>query len=112
MIARVWQGRAAVQDSETYRRHFIEGVRPVLSRVHGHRGTLLLRREAEAGSQAEFLAVTMWDSMEAIQGFAGPDPDRAVVDPEARAALAEFDRFVRHYDVVLDTRDRGGSPPP
>jgi len=32
--------------------------------------------------------------------FAGPDPERAVVEPEARAVLREFDERVSHYEVV------------
>lgn len=40
-----------------------------------------------------------WDSMAAIGRFAGAEPERAVVEPEARAVLAEYDDFVRHYEV-------------
>jgi hypothetical protein len=28
------------------------------------------------------------------------EPERAVVEPQARAVLAEYDDFVRHYEVV------------
>jgi hypothetical protein len=37
--------------------------------------------------------------MDAIRRFAGADPERAVVEPEARAVLADYDDFVRHYEV-------------
>lgn len=106
MIARVWRGHATVQNAEAYSRHFNERVRPALSSVPGHCGALLLRRETEGDSRTEFLVVTMWDSMEAVQAFAGPNPERAVVEPAARAVLAGFDATVRHYDVVLDTSER------
>jgi heme-degrading monooxygenase HmoA len=110
MIARAWQGQATVQNAEAYRRHFADSVRPALDRVPGHRGALLLRREMEGDSRAEFLVITMWDSMDAVRAFAGPDPDRAIIEPAARAILAQFDASVRHYDVVLDTRHATGSP--
>jgi heme-degrading monooxygenase HmoA len=106
MIARAWQGRAAAQNAEAYRSHFAGSVRPALDRVPGHRGALLLRRQNEGDSRTEFLVITMWDSMDAVRAFAGPDPDCAVIEPAARAALADFDASVRHYDVVFDTRDR------
>jgi hypothetical protein len=37
--------------------------------------------------------------MAALRRFAGNEPERAVVEPEARAVLSEFDNFVRHYEV-------------
>ncbi|MEK6802111.1 MAG: hypothetical protein AABZ34_05520 [Nitrospirota bacterium] len=43
----------------------------------------------------------MWfDSVEAVQRFAGPDYEVAVVPPEARALLARFDQRSAHYTVV------------
>jgi len=47
-----------------------------------------------------FLALTLWDSMETIKAFAGPDPAVAVVEPEGRAALSQFDGFASHYQVA------------
>jgi hypothetical protein len=44
--------------------------------------------------------ITLWESMDAIRRFAGEDADRAVVEPEARAVLSEFDDGVRHYEVM------------
>jgi hypothetical protein len=53
--------------------------------------------------------LTAWESMEAVRGFAGDDPERAVVEPEARAVLSDFDESVRHYELVLP-RDSGWPP--
>jgi len=39
--------------------------------------------------------------MDAIRAFAGDTPERAVVEPEARAVLREFDETVTHYEVAL-----------
>jgi hypothetical protein len=39
--------------------------------------------------------------MEAVRRFAGDEPERAVVEPAARAVLSDFDESVRHYEVVL-----------
>jgi len=60
-----------------------------------------LRRKTDMG--VEFLAVTLWDSIETIRKFSGPDPEVAHIEPEGRAALTEFDEFARNYEIVCDT---------
>ena len=104
MIARTWRGTATIANAETYYRHFTTKVAPHLKDIAGHQGAYLLRREANG--EVEFLAVTLWDSIETIKKFAGQDPDVAIVEPEGRAALSAFDDFARHYEVAYSgTRD-------
>ncbi|HUI17694.1 MAG TPA: antibiotic biosynthesis monooxygenase [Alphaproteobacteria bacterium] len=98
MIARIWRGRAVGANAAAYQRHVTQSVFPTLPALAGHRGAYLLRRETGEGT--EFLAVTLWDSLAAIRAFAGEDAERAVVEPGAREVLADFDAFVRHYEVV------------
>jgi heme-degrading monooxygenase HmoA len=98
MIARIWRGSAAIGKADAYYRHFTENVAPHLNEIAGHKGAYLLRREADGA--VEFLAVTLWDSLEAIKKFAGSDPETAIVEPEAKAALSHFDEVVRHYEVA------------
>jgi len=50
--------------------------------------------------EIEFLVLTLWESMDAIRGFAGDQPELAVVEPEARAALVRFESMVAHYEVL------------
>ncbi len=104
MIARTWRGTTTAANAEAYSRHFRTTVAPQLKDIAGHRGGYLLRRESDGG--IEFLAVTLWDSMAAVKGFAGNNPDVAVIEPEARAVLSAFDDFVRHYEVVYSGVDR------
>jgi len=98
MIVRVWFGHAAPDRADAYVRHVTSRVFPGLAEIRGHRGALLLQRSAEGG--VEFVVLTLWDSMDAVREFAGPDPERAVVEPNARAVLSDFDELVRHYDVI------------
>lgn len=98
MIARIWCGQASIAKADIYHRHFTTHVTPHLKDIPGHKGAYLLRREAEG--EVEFLAVTLWESIEAIKRFAGPNPDVAIVEPEARAVLSAFDDFARHYEVA------------
>ena len=73
---------------------------PELKRVEGFLGATLLKQETAAG--IEFLVLTRWVPMDTIRGFAGSDVAKAVVEPEAIAALVDYDRTVQHYEVVED----------
>ena len=103
MIVRSWSGRATVDNAHRYARHFIEAVLPRLDALPGFAGASLLRRSA--AGEIEFVVLTYWESMEAVARFAGPSPDVAVVDPEARAVLTSFDDTVLHYEVVGGVTD-------
>ncbi len=95
MIARLWRGFAGTPaGAEAYQQHVTSKVLPALRGIEGHRGARVLRRGEE------FIVVTFWESMDAVRKFAGPDPERAVVEPEARAVLREFEERVSHYEVV------------
>jgi hypothetical protein len=99
MIARLWRGKASNSvNAEAYVRHLTGTVFPSLKELSGHRGAWLLCRDVDGGS--EFLAVTLWQSRRSIEAFSGPDIDKAIVEPQARAVLSEFDDFARHFEVV------------
>lgn len=99
MIARLWRGRAKGANAAAYLRHFTETVTPELKTLAGHQGAWLLRREVEG--ETEFLVLTLWDSFDAIKSFAGSAVETAIVEPQARAVLSDFDDFARHYEVVF-----------
>ncbi len=97
-IVRLWRGQATPENADAYERHLTRTVFPSLRKIPGYRGAHVLRREVDGG--VEFVVATSWDSMDAVRAFAGPDPERAVVEPAATAVLVEFDDFVRHYRVA------------
>ena len=99
MISRLWRGRAETATANAYYRHFTETVVPALKTLAGHRGAWLLRRDADG--DAEFLVITLWESRQSIEAFAGANIDVAIVEPEARAVLSDFDDFARHYEVAF-----------
>lgn len=100
-ILRLWKGRATAAKAGDYVRHASQTVFPEVQSLPGHRGAYLLRRSVANG--VELTVLTLWDSMDAVRGFAGPDPERAVVEPAARAALSDFEETVTHYEVVVHT---------
>jgi heme-degrading monooxygenase HmoA len=97
-IARLWSGRADPANAEAYPRHFRENVLPALDEVPGFLGALLMRREVEGA--IEYTVLTRWVSMDSIRRFAGDDVEKAVVEPEAVAALISYDKTVRHCEIV------------
>ena len=103
-ILRMWKGRAALEGAASYVEHATEKVFPSLRAIEGHRGAYLLRRTV--GGSIEFVVLTLWESMEAVRRFAGEEPDKAVVEPAARATLTEFDKFVTHFQIVHSTVER------
>jgi heme-degrading monooxygenase HmoA len=98
MIARIWRGQASAENAPRYQEHATRYVFPSLAALPGYQGAYLLSRETQG--EVEFLAVTLWDSFDAVKGFAGENPEIAVVEPEARAVLSQFDDFARHYEVT------------
>ncbi len=108
MITRIWRGETTAANADAYQNFVTRHVFTALGDLEGHRGAYLLRRPMD--SHVEFLAVTLWDSLEAIRAFAGDTLEDAVVEPEARAVLSSFDNFVRHYDVAFGPICTGARP--
>ena len=101
MIVRMWFGRARPETADRYAEHVTKRVLPSIATISGHRGALVLRRDAD--KEIEFAVLTMWDSLDAVTQFAGPRPDVAVVEPAAKALLSSFDESVRHFEVIYQS---------
>jgi len=101
MIVRVWHAEIAAENVPPYRDLLDRVVFPQLRRIIGFLGAeLLLSEESE---QVRIMFQSRWESLDAVNAFAGPDLARAVVEPEARALLARFDDRVAHYELALET---------
>jgi heme-degrading monooxygenase HmoA len=100
VIVRAWRGLAPSSKPLAYSEHFRRKVLPELEGIDGFLGASLLRQDGPDG--VEFLVLTRWASMDAVRAFAGDNVGKAVVEPEAAAALLSFDRTVQHYEVVLE----------
>jgi heme-degrading monooxygenase HmoA len=100
MILREWRGRASPSKAEAYPTHFRAAVLPELGRIPGFLGAQIGKRQV--GDQIEFLVLTRWQTIGAIQDFAGSEIAKAVAEPGAIAALIDFDKSVQHYEVIED----------
>src|SRR5262245_37976622 len=98
MIARAWHGAVPTAKAEAYTRFLRERAIPDYQSTPGNRGVYILRRIHD--DRADFLLVSLWDSREAIAGFAGAEIDKARYYPEDDGYLLEKDPHVTHYEVV------------
>ncbi len=98
MIARYWRGLTESRYANIYIEHLRRDTLSQLTTLPGFVSASIRRREMEGGT--EFLVVTVWESLEAIEQFAGPDVERAVVPEKARSLMIEYDARARHYEVV------------
>jgi heme-degrading monooxygenase HmoA len=104
MIARLWSAQATPVNTSAYVDHLKSQVLPALKKVDGYAGAMLLERPN--ADRVEILVITYWRSVDSIRGFAPNNAEEAVVAEEAASLLAQFDRRVRHYEVVVS--DKGG----
>lgn len=99
MIARVWKGWTRPEHANAYEQLLREQVLPGIHQVAGHRGAYLLRNDGPG--EVEFVVVNLFESLEAIQAFAGSDYSVAVIEPEARVLLARVEPLAAHYEVKI-----------
>jgi heme-degrading monooxygenase HmoA len=86
------------QRARDYVKHLRTETLPTLRKTSGFVDASILSRPLGAG--VEFLIVTRWQSMDAIASFAGADLEAAVVPAEVAEMMIEYDRRVRHFEVL------------
>lgn len=99
MILREWRGRVSRDKTEAYVDFLRTQALPDYARTPGHRGTWMFVDRGD--TESEFVLQTLWDSREAIRGFAGDDIRIAHYYPEDPGFLLEMPPHVRHYDVEV-----------
>ena len=94
-------------EADRYVAYLKDDTFPHLASLAGFVRATILRRDVAGGT--EFQIVTVWDSLQEIEAFAGVDIDRAVVPPVVKAMMVDFDRRVVHYEIVgtFEPRVRG-----
>jgi heme-degrading monooxygenase HmoA len=98
MIARLWTAEVGRAHARTYADHLKSQVLPTLRKIDGYIGARLLERETSNG--VEIVVITLWQSLDAIAKFAGPDLEQAVVSNDILSLFLRYDQHVRHYNVV------------
>lgn len=100
MIVRTWHGWTTTDNAEAYETLLVSAIGPgiVARRIQGFLEIQVLRRPLENG-EVEFTTLMWFDSLEAVQAFAGEDYEQAVVPPVAQALLSRYDERSRHAEV-------------
>ena len=97
MIARIWHGRTNTAKADEYLAFLRQRALPDYCGTPGNLAAYILRR-AE-GEVTHFMAVTHWESLQAIEAFAGKDISRAKYYPEDSGFLLEFEPTVQHHEL-------------
>jgi heme-degrading monooxygenase HmoA len=89
MIACYWRGWTKLQNAETYEALLKDKALPGLKSIAGYRGGYVLRNDGP--QESEFVVVNLFDSLDSVREFAGPDYAVAVFEPEAKRLLSKFE---------------------
>lgn len=98
MIARMWHGRTPIGKADAYAALLNRLAIPDYSAIPGNLAVHILRRDE--GPVSHFVTFTLWESMAAIEQFAGTPVDTAKYYPEDHAFLLEFEPRVTHWEVT------------
>jgi heme-degrading monooxygenase HmoA len=100
MIARLWRGWVATADAAAYASYIESTGIAEYTASPGNLGASMLLRDLPDG-RTEVITLSFWMSIEAIKGFAGPDPEQAVFYPEDDRYLVGRETTVTHFDVPI-----------
>ncbi len=99
-IARIWRGRTSAAKADEYAVYLREvGVTPLLESALGAQ---MFREDRDA--ETEFVAISYWESIEAMSRFAGPDPRRIHHLERDAEFLVELPESVQILEVIVDRR--------
>ena len=96
MIVRVFRARVHPGKEDDFERFVIETGVPMVRAAEGC--THVNAGKSRWNEQPEFVVVTQWRSIDALQAFAGPDWRNAVIEPQEEHLLAEVS--CAHYETI------------
>lgn len=99
MVVRFWSAHTTSMRFPEYVKHFNNHVLPRLRTVDGFLEARILSQDD--GVVVRFIVETLWSSMQAVEQFAGPEHNVAVIADEALDLLTSYDRHVQHYDAII-----------
>jgi hypothetical protein len=97
MIARHWRGWTKPYDADAYERLVRTRIFPGLKQIRGYRGGFILRNDGN--EESEFVILNLFETLDAVREFAGPNYAVPVLEPEAKLLLIKFDSVAKHYAV-------------
>lgn len=98
MVARIWKGTVRAEDGDSFAAVILDTGFAEYAESPGNRGAWLLRRDG--ANSTEFLAISVWESLDAIRAFVGDDPESSKNYPEDERYLIDPPQSTSHYDVA------------
>jgi len=102
MIARHWRGWTRVENADAYEELLKSKVLPGLKKIEEYRGGYIFR--SDEAEEAKFVVVNFFESVAAVERFAGPNYAVPVIEPEAKALLSRVEPIAKHYEVRVETK--------
>jgi heme-degrading monooxygenase HmoA len=99
----MWRGWTAREDADAYVEYLQETGAPASLGTPGNRGFFILHRPV--GDREEFVTISLWDSLDAVERFAGEDVEQAVFYPEDESFLVDREVTASHFQWITG-RDR------
>lgn len=102
VIARIWTGVVRREDADAYAARALDDGLAAYAAMPGNRGAWILRRDS--GAHSEFVAFSLWDSLDALRALTGEDVETSLRYPEDDHYLIERNTTVWHYEVAGSKR--------
>lgn len=99
-IARIWHGQVSSKRAEEYTKYLNDQGITLIQTIPGNLGVQMFRKPA--GDRTEFVVISYWDSVEAIQRFAGKDYEKVHPLPRDPEFLIDPEPLVQHYNVLVN----------
>jgi len=99
-IARIWHGWTTRHNAIRLERLLKQEVFPDIekNKTQGYLGIQLLKRFV--GDEVEFTTIMLFDSPEAVKGFAGEDFEKAHIDTRVKSFFLRYDVKAEHSQVL------------
>jgi heme-degrading monooxygenase HmoA len=97
MIARIWKGEVPLDRSDEYLTRMRTVAIPDYRSTKGNQGAFALRRHHD--DRAEFVMLTLWESLDSIKAFAGDDIDVAKYYDFDADILLDLAPHADHFEV-------------
>lgn len=100
MICRFWRGWTAGANADAYDSYLKDELFPQVKRElggRGYRGFHVLR--VDRGFEVEFVTLVWFESMTAVEVFAGATCEKPVISEKARSLLSHFEGRCEHYEL-------------
>jgi heme-degrading monooxygenase HmoA len=98
VIARVWHGNTKPENADAYETMLKPELLPGVGKVRGYKGSYLLRKDGP--DEVEFITIMLWDSIDALRAFAGPNYEASIIPDDRSKHLSHHDAKAAHYEIV------------